>query len=377
MMAVGLLAQESGTPPVEPPGVIIGRSPDPENIFLGCPSIVILPNGNYVASHSWFGSGTPNNATVIFRSTDRGETWQELCMLTGQWWSTLFVLDSSLYIMGVNGRYGDVVIRRSEDGGATWTCPETDESGLLLTGSRYHCAPVPVVVHDGRIWRACEDNTGDWGTGFRAFIMSAPVESNLLHAANWTVSEKLSWGEWDPYGGFLEGNAVITPEGDIVDILRVHEPKKGGKAAVINVSPDGEDLTFDPDDGFIEFPGGCKKFTIRYDETSGRYWSLTNWAQDKDRDRAVNVERQRNTLALTSSRTLRNWEVRSVILYHPDVRTVGFQYADWQFDGDDLIVVSRTAFGDAPNCHNANYLTFHRIEAFRDRSMQDSPLNTL
>jgi hypothetical protein len=134
-------------------------------------------------------------------------------------------------------------------------------------------------------------------------------------------------------------------------------------------------MSFDPDHDLIQVPGGCKKFTIRYDTRSECYWSLTNWAQDKDRDRALNTERQRNTLALTCSRDPRSWSVRSVILYHPDVRHMGFQYADWQFDGDDIIAVSRTAFGDAPNCHDSNYLTFHRIRDFRKRTMNDPPLN--
>jgi hypothetical protein len=85
------------------------------------------------------------------------------------------------------------------------------------------------------------------------------------------------------------------------------------------------------------------------------------------------VDRQRNTLALVCSTDLRNWEIRSVILYDPDVRYVGFQYADWLFDGDDMIAVVRTAFGETTNCHNANYLTFHRIENFRDLRMPFAP----
>jgi hypothetical protein len=44
---------------------------------------------------------------------------------------------------------------------------------------------------------------------------------------------------------------------------------------------------------------------------------------------------------------------------------------DWLFDGDDLIVASRTGFDDAEggahNFHDANYLTFYRICGFRTR----------
>ncbi len=47
----------------------------------------------------------------------------------------------------------------------------------------------------------------------------------------------------------------------------------------------------------------------------------------------------------------------------------GFQYLDWQFEGNDIIALSRTAYddaeGEAHNQHDANFITFHRIENFR------------
>ena len=107
---------------------------------------------------------------------------------------------------------------------------------------------------------------------------------------------------------------------------------------------------------------------------TARYWSLTNWIPPVNA--GGNPERTRNTVALISSSDLRTWEVHSVILHHPDVAKHGFQYLDWHFDGDDLIALSRTAFDDeaggADNQHNANFITFHRIENFRDRGPADS-----
>jgi len=51
---------------------------------------------------------------------------------------------------------------------------------------------------------------------------------------------------------------------------------------------------------------------------------------------------------------------------------------DWVFEGDDIIFVSRTAFDDdltgAHNAHDANYLTFHRIQDFRNQAY-DNPWN--
>ena len=342
-----------------PPGVVVDRSPDPERVYIGCPSIAVLPSGEYVASHSWFGPGTTNNTSVVFASADQGKTWRKRAEIVGQWWSTLFLHKGALYIMGVDGRYGRTVIRRSTDGGATWTSPKDGTSGLLLPEAKYHTAPVPVVVHQGRIWRAFEERCTDkWASGFCAFVMSAPAEADLLHASNWTVSNRLPWGDWEGYGGWLEGNLVVTPDDTLVNILRVHEPERGGKAAILEISEDGTTLSADPETLFIDFPGGCKKFTIRYDPVSKRYWSLTNWAQEKDRAKARDANMHR--------------EVRAIILYHPDVQDTGFQYADWLFEGDDLIVVSRTAFYNAHNCHDANFLTFHRIEDFREKERDDT-----
>lgn len=358
-----------------PPGIVIDHSNDLSGVYIGCPSIAILASGKYVASHSWFGPKTKNNETVIFASTDKGEHWKKLCNLNGQWWSTLFNLDKTLYILGVDKNYGNVVIRCSTDDGQSWTSPADDTSGLLLHG-KYHGAPVPVVIHNNRIWRAFEQHTGRWGIGYQPFVISAPVGADLLRANSWTNSNRLVWGNWKPYGGWLEGNVVKAPNGELLNILRVHEPKRGGKAAIVEISADGKTLNFDSKEGFIDFQGGCKKFTIRYDEKTKTYWSLTNWEQDKDRKYALNAERQRNTLALISSENLRDWNVRYVVLYHRDVLHVGYQYADWQFEGDDIVAVSRTAFGNAEDCHNANYLTFHRIMDFRNRTINDVPLSS-
>jgi hypothetical protein len=70
-----------------------------------------------------------------------------------------------------------------------------------------------------------------------------------------------------------------------------------------------------------------------------------------------------------SSTDLRAWTPHHVALYHGNTASHGFQYLDWQFDGEDLVVAARTAFDDgiggADNQHNSNYLTFHRLERFR------------
>jgi hypothetical protein len=357
------------------PGVVIDHWPQSSGRYVGSPSIVILPNGEYVATHDLFGpnSGHTRLATSrVFRSSDKGLHWTLLTEIQGMFWGTLFYHRDALYLMGTEFEYGDTLIRRSTDVGTTWTDPVDENSGRLLRGP-YHCSPQPLVVHLGRIWRGMEDTLagGGWGKHFRAFMMSAPEDADLLKASNWTSSNALSrnpeWLDGD-FGGWLEGNAVITPEGRIVDILRV-DTTRSEKAAMVEISEDGKSATFDPQRGFIDLPGAAKKFTIRFDPRTRLYWSLVNYIPPEQRGpKPAGV---RNTLALVSSPDLRDWRLHSTVLTHPDREKHGFQYVDWQFEGEDIIAVCRTAFDDedggARNFHDANFMTFHRVKDFRRR----------
>jgi hypothetical protein len=358
------------------PGVVIDHRAAYTGNYVGCPAIAVLAPGKYVASHSFFGPGPERGRTFVFASADGGKTWQRLAQIPKLSFASLFVHREALYLMGVYK--GCAAMLRSDDGGSTWTEPKDAKSGLLLTDTSYHSAPVPVMEHDGRLWRAMEDRKagGKWPYHFRAFMLSAPVDADLLDASSWTCSNRLaSSPKWldDEFKGWLEGNAVVAPDGGMVNILRV-DSWEGGKAAVIHVSADGKTSTFAPKTGLIDFPGGGKKFTIRRDSKGGEYWSLVNWIDETTRQgRPAGFAR--NNLVLTSSRDLRTWHIRRSVLSHPDPTKHGFQYVDWQFDGEDIVAVSRTSFDDgfggAKNHHDANYFTFHRIVDFRNGKQKE------
>lgn len=369
------VAPLSAEPPAPVPGVVIDHVPASSGLYVGSPSLAVLPGGDYVASHDFFGPKSNefrSARTVVFGSVDGGRAWRKRSEIDGAFWSSLFVHRGALYLLGTDRHHGNIVIRRSNDGGASWTTPRDRDTGLLRDNGEYHCAPVPVVEHAGRLWRAFEwrHPPVGWGINYRAGMLSAPVDADLLRADHWTSSDFLpsdrAWNGGD-MGAWLEGNAVVAPDGRLVDVLRVQTRLPDEKAAILRVSADGKTVSFDPSTGFVDFPGGAKKFTIRFDPRSQRYWSLASIVHP--RHRAENPGGIRNTLALTCSADLRQWTVRSVVLYHPDTRKHGFQYVDWLFDGDDLIAVCRTAHDDAEggarNHHDANYLTFHRIKDFR------------
>lgn len=362
-----MLAQEKDFSHV--PGQVVAHLPASTGIYLGSPTIARLSDGTYIAAHDQFGAEMEK--VSIYESKDKGQTWQMISTLRG-FWSGLFVHNKALYLMGVDAKYGNAVIRKSEDGGRTWTSPEDERSGLIrpkTVEKGYHTSAVSLVVANGRIWRPYEvaPRNGRWGN-FEAVMFSAPLDADLLKAKSWTTSTRMAvdttWGK--EYGTWLEGGAVISPKGQVLNILRVNN-RLDEYAAIVGVSDDGRNLSFSPEKDFIRFPGGCKRFVIRYDETSKRYWSLTNWIPEEFKGH--NIERTRNTLALVSSENLKDWKVHSVILQDQNIQKRGFQYVDWLFEGDDMIFLSRTAFFDgeseADSQHNANFITFHRIQGFR------------
>lgn len=375
LVMLALLSASALAQGEKPPGVVIDHISAKRGIYVGSPSIAILPDGSYLASHDEFGPKSQYHGeavTRVFRSEDRGQTWEEISKIDGCLWATLFVYRDALYLWGTNREYGEMRIRRSNDWGKTWTKPVDGETGLLIKGN-FHCAPVPVVVHRGRIWRAWEEATPGkkWGENFKACVMSAAEDADLLNAKSWTRTNAIARDpQWlgGKFGGWLEGNAVLTPEGKIVDILRVDDKPEGETAAIVRISDDGTKATFDPEKDFIHFPGGSKKFTIRFDAMSKLYWSLSNYIPPEFR--GPTPAGTRNTLALVSSPDLRNWTVVATILQHKDRAKHGFQYVDWLFDGKDIIAASRTAYDDgeggAHSAHDANYLTFHRIGDFRN-----------
>ncbi|WP_409340499.1 hypothetical protein [Paenibacillus sp. MBLB4367] len=342
-----------------------GRSP-------ASPSLVRLPDGRLLASHDVYWGEGGQNLTVVFRSEDEGNNWTFVTYLYPCFWGKLFVHRDRLYMIACSTEYGKLLIGASVDGGETWSAPRT----ILAGGSRKtggpHKAPVPVVVHHGRIWTALE--FGSWMLGgHKAGVVSASEDADLLDPASWTVPPFLPYDDGWPdtiEGGdapsVLEGNIAITPGGDLVNVLRYNTnggTPDYGRAIMLNVDKErpAEPMTFRK---VIPFHGSMSKFTIAYDPKSKQYWSLVNRVDSE------NIY-QRNILTLAVSDNLEEWTaVRDILNYEhngwtEDSSMVGFQYVDWIFDGDRIAAVSRTAINGACNFHNANYITFHSIDAFR------------
>jgi len=121
-------------------------------------------------------------------------------------------------------------------------------------------------------------------------------------------------------------------------------------------------------------PGGQCKFFILYDDRSKLFWMLSNIptdSQDLYNRKKELIEsgfvagpgNERRILVLHYGRDGLNWFPAGVVaLWSSPLQA--FMYPSAAIDGDDLVFISRTS-RYAPNQHDADLATFHRIQDFR------------
>ena len=344
----------------DPPGVVINVVDDFKNDTLGNPSIAILPNGSYVASHGLTVKGS-KDITLVFSSSDRGVTWKKIAEVDSHVAATLFVHKGDLYLIGVRKKSGDAVISRSSDGGKTWTQPDDENSGLLTKGEKYWASSVRILVDNGRIFRAFEDMKDRWSP----MVFSAPADSDLLKASNWTKSNNILY-EKDHFGGSKElllcGNILKAPNGSLVNFLCA--TRAGNYAAILPIENSGERIRYDPNTAYVDFPFRHPKYTIRYDERTKLYWAIG--------EKQYAPYAKHNIMALASSPDLLTWKVKMLVLQHVDSNSIGFRNSEWHFDGNDIVLVCAVSWDETPSYKDLSYLTFHRFKDVRHKNMDSS-----
>lgn len=340
--------------------------------FIADPSITIMPNGDYIATRSEFGNGTTastSGKTKVFRSTNKGSSWSLMSQPTDILRATLFTHNNELYMLGYKAEGDDIVIRKSTNSGATWTGNTTIKSGS------YGGTPNTPVIHSGKIW------IGQSG----ARVLSASISSNLLQASSWKLSNTAS-NSGNPFGsdwqGWAEAQIVASPQTGVVLMPKIRALPH---TALIQINESTGNVSFDAsaENAFPSLPGGEKKFGAQYDPVSGKFFALTSAVLPAHANHPTlfdEPELIRNTATVVSSTDLINWDVEKIFLYTENIDNgswgEGFQYFNFAVDGDDLAVVSRTAFDTTgnglsdkpPRGHDSNLLTFHKIEDFRTLS---------
>lgn len=333
---------------------------------LCSPSLVRHPEGFLLASMDVYEGEYPQNLTLIFRSDDNGKNWHYVSELIPCFWGKMFIHKGELYMLSVSTEYGDLLIGKSVDGGKTFSAPVT-----LLRGSNgkkgvagIHKNPQNIIYHNGRIYETLE--WGSWhnkGYYHGAMVMSCNENDDLLDPRNWhftpPVIHDQNWKGVAPDGkyGNIEGTLAVAPDGNLYSYMR-YQTKLEKKILAFRI-PDDPDAPIEYSHP-VAFDGNLSKFMIKYDSISQKYFSIISRRID---DPATT----RNLLSLIVSSDLEHWELVLDLMdrRHEDPNFVGFQYVDFEIEGDDIIYLCRTAINGAKNFHDANYSTFHRIENFR------------
>lgn len=336
------------------------------NCLCTC-SVLKLPSGNLLACHDYFHEGSSNLAK-LYKSFDAGETWHYVTDIFPAFWPSLFMHRGKVYILAAEGEFGNLIVGCSEDEGETWSAP----TRIILGGSDrdvgFHKGAVPVIEHNGRLYTAVEYGRSPQ-IPLYAGLLSIDADADLLVPENWSLTEVVGADYHWPgmpkssYGYYMEGNPVAAPDGSIYDLLRLDplypiEPNYN-RAVLLkgNLNDPEEALKFDQ---VIDMPVGVRnKFCVRYDPETKLYFALGNETSP--------IYRFRTVVSLSVSSDLIHWRVLARPLdYHEyDASKVAYQYPHYDFDGEDIIFVCRTAWNHANSSHDNNYITFHRIKNFR------------
>ena len=333
--------------------------------FLCSPSLVRLPDGGLLASMDVFEAVSPQNLTLIFRSDDNGKTWRYQTELMPCFWGKMFLHKGDLYMLACTTEYGDLVIGRSTDGGRTFSAPVT-----LLRGSNgkngntgVHKNPQNVVLHNGRLYGSLEWGAWRHKPSFHAaMVMSCDAEADLLVPENWSFSEPVMY---EPSRAeHIEGTLVADPEGKLLNIMRIKNTEAHALVYEVNTADPDAPLGYSR---LMDFPAHLAKFSIRYDEVSGCYYTIANRILQYATASPIHGV-NRSLLSLMRSNDLYTWEVVTDVYDYSGVDDahIGFQYTDFFFEGDDLYYLCRVAFNGAPSFHDANYSLFRRLENFRN-----------
>ncbi len=363
------------------PGKVIGYLHPEDTAYefagtaMASSSLVKLPSGRLISAieHHKTNEYHGENFTMLYFSEDNGETWHYLCELFPCSMGNLFVDGGKLYCLGVSRNYGDLLIGRSDDEGATWCTPT-----VLLRGSSIarrggcHRTPMPILHHNGRL--ITDFQAGSWAAGVMLnAVLSAKEGSDLLDATNWAISQ---WwdvrehkeiervknggitGDDDAFKhtlGPIEGSPVVAPNGDVWLISRF------GRRKPLVVEYDPQDPWGELKNArLIDMPIMDAKAPIQFDAVSGRYYMLCSYAPE---GRTV----RRTMCALMYSTNLQEWVLDHIVMDFSDldIKKYGIQYFHFLFDGEDIIFVTRTAFCNSATFHDSNHQTFHRIKNFR------------
>jgi len=364
---------------------VVFHNPDRERYVEG-PGLVRLSDGALLAvvpvvpREEWSNERRQTQSMVhILKSADGGKTWQALADLPF-YSAAPWTHRGSLYLFAnkagpPTARNEDLLILRSSDGGKTWSEPVT-----LFRGNYWNCHTA-MVQRDDRIYWAIDDLALGSKRGPRLVV--GDLSGDVLDPKSWRISEPVKFPgapeamfdskfakQSDQY---LEPNVIeVNGRLRVLSTVKIKRQTTSNVCAVLDASDDGTklDLKFTR---YNSMPGGNLKFCVLWDETSKLFWATSNLPANSEN--TINVKQDnfrgsagdRRFLMLHYSLDALNWFPAGCIAAAPKL-SQSFMYARPVIEGDDLAIICRSSV-NAPNQHDADYATFHRVRDFRKLAM--------
>ncbi len=298
-----------------------------------------------------------STVTMVRKTEDGGKTWQVVSEVVGVSWLNLFELNGEIWYTGARFGTGTVIGRINADGKQT-------EKTLWSELSAVH---EPTII-DGYLYLPL-----DYG------VASIPVTSDPLVVSNWTKTQDSAtfidrkWfidrtgKDLIPLGdaSCLEGNLLKGRDGKLYVLYRIESHPHGNYAVMIELSADRRSFV-ESSARLIDLPTTVSRFVIKYDAISDQYICISNlWTVDS-------CNRARNVMGISVSSDLVNWTVKDTLLVDREMMNSeascwahAFQYMDWDFDGEDIVLTVRETVGYSNTFHDGKYFTFYRLSNFR------------
>jgi hypothetical protein len=323
---------------------------------------------------------------------------------------------------GPQDRSGDLRILCSDDAGDTWS-----DAVDLTHGELWQASAANVWHANGNVYLVMERRVAtkirEWFVGELApILIRAPENAGLTKRESWTFASELAFSDLVPgykqndlainfFGvpffrqeypletqvgggrafapmGWAETNVVqildpdsywYDPNGRTFHLFARANTGGTGYAAMAKVveNPDGSmttELESVPSGKkilWLPLPGGQMRFHVLYDAQTKLYWLLSSQATDSmtraDRlpaDRFGLPNNERHRLVLHFSRNMVDWCFAGLVAVGGSPKEAR-HYASMDFDGDDLVILSRSGDARARSAHDGNLITFHRVKNFR------------
>lgn len=383
-----------GATPLAQEYTVVFHNPDPESYVEG-PGLVRMDDGALVAvvpvvpREEWSRERRLQHSVVhLLRSEDGGRMWQPQSDLP--YYSAVpWVHDGKLYLFANkpgagNARNADLLLLRSTDKGKTWSEPVT-----LGKGNYWNCH-TGMVQREERLYWAIDDLSLGKYRGPR--LVAGDLSRDPMDPSAWRISEPVKFPGtpelmYNPKfaelpNQYLEPNVIdVRGQLRVLMAVKIKRPTVTGICGVLDAADDGEKLSL----SFSHYhgmPGGNLKFCVIADPTSKLFWATANqpvdsenvygWAEAAEASGHYKANTfDRRLLMLQYSVDALNWFPAGCVAQAPKL-SQSFMYARPVIDGEDLAIIARSSV-NAPNQHDADFATFHRVKNFRALALELVP----